>query len=469
MTLRVTGLLLCLLLIPGCRDEAPGDEPPDAMVPVCGDSVAMGDELCDGEDLRGQTCASLGLGAAEGLACAPDCRFDTTACLATGCGDGFCDPDDGESQLDCPQDCAWTDVAARERHSCGIRVDGSVWCWGKNHGGQLGSEPGVTSSVPLRVVGVPPAAQLAVGAAHGCARTLDGAVWCWGSNLRGQLGVGYGDTGPLPPTPIDGLGAVVSLAAGASHSCAVTDTGGVRCWGDNRFGQLGNDAPANVWIPSTVVDISDAATIAIGGDDECPFTCATTTGHQGLCWGCNTHGALGRGAPVTDWDSHPEPVLAGSSTCESLVVALGGGGHACARTQQDGLCCWGLNDAGQLGLGLTVELQPTALAVEHPVGVAAVWGAAGLGGRHGCAVLATGALLCWGANHFGQLGDDDETEHYLPRVVPGFDDAVAVSGGVEHTCVVRADSTLWCFGQNFFGQLGDGNTIDRAMPGPVAF
>lgn len=469
--MRTTGLLLWMLLLPGCRDEAPGDTPPeDAAVEVCGDGVAIGDEECDGADLRGQTCASLGLGAGDGLACAPDCRFDSVACQRSGCGDGFCAPEEGEGQLTCASDCAWTWITAGERHTCGVRVDGSVWCWGRNHGGQLGGDPGEDSAAPRRVVGVPAAARLAVGSAHGCALTVDGAVWCWGSNLRGQLGVGYGNTGPLVPTPVNGLVGVVSLAAGASHTCAVTNEGQALCWGDNSRGQLGGDAISNAWLPAPVTDLTDAATVTVGGDDDCPFTCATTDSRVGLCWGCNANGALGRGVPLTPpWDARPEAVHTQSDECVSLAMILGGGSHACGRTVDDELCCWGSNDVGQLGLGLTESLLATARVLEYPLGTSAAWEAVGLGGRHGCAVLQDGPLMCWGANYFGQLGDDDGTEYYIPRVVPGFDGALGVAGGVEHTCVLRADRTTWCFGQNFFGQLGDGTTIDRASPGPVAF
>lgn len=101
--MRTTGLLLWMLLLPGCRDEAPGDDPSeDVAVELCGDGVAVGSEACDGADLRGQTCASLGLGGGDGLACAPDCRFDGAACLWAGCGDGFCAPTEGDGQVTCP-------------------------------------------------------------------------------------------------------------------------------------------------------------------------------------------------------------------------------------------------------------------------------------------------------------------------------------------------------------------------------
>jgi alpha-tubulin suppressor-like RCC1 family protein len=464
--------LIGLFLLPGCRDEAPGDESPAdaALEPVCGDGVATGDEACDGADLRGQTCVSLGLGAGDGLACSPDCRFDGEACQSSGCGDGFCDPEAGEGQLACPVDCVWTWIMAGERHSCGVRVDGSVWCWGRNHGGQLGGDQGVSSAVPRRVVGVPPAVRLAAGSAHGCALTVGRVVWCWGSNLRGQLGVGFGTAGSLPPTPVSGLTDVVSLAAGVSYTCAVTEAGQALCWGDNSQGQLGSDATINAWLPTPVTTLTDAVTITIGGDDDCPFTCATTVDQVGLCWGCSTRGGLGRGVPMTPpWDSQPAAVQAWSPQCEALAVIVGGRSHACGLTVDGELCCWGSNDTGQMGLALPEALQPTARVLEYPLGTAAAWETVGLGGDHVCAVLRGGPLLCWGANYFGQLGADDALVYDTPQAVAGFGEVLGVDGGVEHTCVLRADGTVWCFGQNFFGQLGDGTTIDRASPGPVAF
>lgn len=263
---------------------------------------------------------------------------------------------------------------------------------------------------------------------------------------------------------------VVSLAAGASYSCGVTNGGQALCWGDNSQGQLGSDASSNVWLPATVAGLADAETITIGGDDDCPFTCATTADQSGFCWGCNARGALGRVEPMNpEWDASPAPVQTQSDACETMTVILGGGGHACGRTPDDELCCWGGNDVGQTGLAMTDALVATARVLEHPPGTVATWDVVGLGGRHGCALVRSGSLLCWGANDFGQLGTSEGSEHYLPRAVPGFDGVQEMSGGVEHTCVLRGDGTVWCFGQNFFGQLGDGTNIDRASPGPVAF
>src|SRR5262249_35545833 len=141
--------------------------------------------------------------------------------------------------------------------------DGSVSCWGDNYYVQLGNAAVDVSDVPGVVAGLPSdVTTVASGGAHVCALTASGGVYCWGWNLYGQLGDGVAIHAPwsckgfdCSPTPVavSGLSSgVAAISAGFEHTCALTNAGGVYCWGTNLNGQLGNDvsaAPSNVPLP----------------------------------------------------------------------------------------------------------------------------------------------------------------------------------------------------------------------------
>jgi peptidoglycan hydrolase-like protein with peptidoglycan-binding domain len=132
-------------------------------------------------------------------------------------------------------------LAAGERHSCVVLVDGGVRCWGNNGNGQLGNGTLATLPAPVAVSGVSTATGVAAGVYHTCARLSEGAVRCWGYNGTGQLGNGT-LANSTTPVPVSGLSTATVVATGAFHSCAVLADGSVRCWGQNVTGQLGNGA-----------------------------------------------------------------------------------------------------------------------------------------------------------------------------------------------------------------------------------
>ena len=132
-------------------------------------------------------------------------------------------------------------IAAGDRHTCALVTAGGVQCWGNNSFSQLGNDSTTYSFTPLDVLGLSgPASAIAAGLSHTCAVMSAGGVQCWGDNSSSQLG---NDSTTSSPTPLDVIGlsgSVTAIAAGFAHTCAVTSAGGVQCWGDNYFGQLGN-------------------------------------------------------------------------------------------------------------------------------------------------------------------------------------------------------------------------------------
>jgi alpha-tubulin suppressor-like RCC1 family protein len=194
-------------------------------------------------------------------------------------------------------------LAVARGHGCAIVAEGKVQCWGDNTLHQLGNA-GLTAALslaPVEVTGLTGVAALALGNFHSCALRSDGGVTCWGTNLYGQLGSGAPEAGPLGPVSVLGLGtgpgleAATAVAAGTDHACALLASGGVRCWGLNARGQLGDgQVEAGVATPVDVANLTGVTAISAGFE----HTCALLEGVGVRCWGGNAWGQLGNGGQV---------------------------------------------------------------------------------------------------------------------------------------------------------------------------
>jgi len=160
---------------------------------------------------------------------------------------------------------------------------------------------------------------------------------------------------------------------------------------------------------------------------------------------------------LPDGSSCPGGVCQGGSCrlTDGARLVAAGGEHSCAVRQSGAVLCWGSNASGQLGDGSTVLFRP---APSEPVSALEAPVALGAGTSHTCAVAADGAAHCWGSNATGQLGDPDAGfERRTPFPVLGLSDAASIDGGHEHTCARRRSGAIWCWGSDIHGRLGNGH------------
>jgi len=490
---------------------------PGACVGRCGDGEVQMEhqEQCEGIDLKGNSCVSLGYSGGT-LTCGTDCRFDLSACVSS-CGNGIvdtgetCDDGDRDDQDGCDHlcqvetgfDCAGTPSVCAT--TCGDGVaGGDEACDGADlRGRSCATEGGWFGSMACApdcasVVGCGVVVELTAGEGHVCARLGDGEVWCWGWNEQGQLGDGT-TTSRLRPVRVSGLpDPAVGISAGGRHTCAVLADGTGMCWGLNLHGQLGDGTTTSRPTPAPVQSLgANLASVSAGG----AHTCALLRDHSVYCWGQGLSGQVGNGqfsssvpwpaavsglgsggAEVVAGDSHScarmddgtllcwgsnsyhQLTGSGSTTARPQPVELATGSvglfagthHTCARYPDGDLFCWGRNDYGQLGLGNTDDqLQPGQVE-----GVLASAVAAGM--THTC-VLADG-LTCRGGNDVGQLGDGTNENRLDPVAPLGMTSATLIAAGEGFTCAALAEGSVWCWGFNAYGQLGDGTTDSRNEP-----
>jgi alpha-tubulin suppressor-like RCC1 family protein len=341
------------------------------------------------------------------------------------------------------------DMALGDLHSCAILDNDSVKCWGSNNYGQLGlgnttqigddvyemwGDRHTTVDLGTNVT----ATQITAGAHHTCILTNFGEVKCWGSNSYGQLGLGnttrigdganeMGDN--LESVDLGDGRSAIEISAGQYNTCAILDSGLVKCWGYNNYGQLGigstnqiGDGPNEMGNNLKIADLGDNIT-ALSIETSLYSVCAILNTRDIKCWGYNGNGQLG--LQNTTYQGQYQNQMGDSLATLSFedqmsVFKLSGGGlHNCAILENEELKCWGYNSYGQLGIGNT-----------------------------------------------NQIGDEvNEMGNYLATTRLPTPYIKFISSGHSNTCAIIFDDSIRCWGYNGYGQLGIGNT-DQIGDGP---
>lgn len=348
-----------------------------------------------------------------------------------------------------------TQIATGGTFSCALLDTGGVKCWGANTYGQLGdgtntqrSTAGDVSSLTSGVT------QISLGSQHGCALLSTGAVQCWGYNGVGQLGDGTNNNSSTPVSIASLTSGVTQISAGMNYTCARLDTGAVKCWGYNGDGQIGDASYVNRSSPTTPSGLtSGVAKIAAGGD----HTCALLTSGGVKCWGWNYDGQVGDGT----YTARTTPTTLSSLTSGVTQLALGSS-HSCALLDTGEVRCWGANYYRQVGDGSGANRNPTPVALPSlPSGVTQI----ATGDYHSCALLDTGGVKCWGRNFFGQLGNGGNSDTQYPATISSLTSgATQVSAGGDTTAARLSDATAKGWGRNDNGQIGDGTSTQRTTP-----
>jgi alpha-tubulin suppressor-like RCC1 family protein/uncharacterized RDD family membrane protein YckC len=287
-------------------------------------------------------------------------------------------------------------LAVGYSNTCALTTTGDVQCWGSS---ALGDD----SVTPVDVSGLPEdVTAIAAGGGHACALTSDGGVYCWGRrNRSGQLGDGT-DEERNTPVAVNGLTDVAAVSAGYEHTCAVAEAGGVWCWGDNSDGQLGDGTTDDRSTPVAVSGLASGVAAVSAGEDH---TCALTREGGVKCWGRNISGALGDGTRENSLT--PVDVSGLTSGVKAISVNLD---LSCALTEEGGLKCWGSSSRiGNEAAGFRESAAPVEVS-----GLTSGAAAVAVGRFHACALTTSGGAKCWGTNWNGELGNANSPDRNTP-------------------------------------------------------
>jgi len=360
-------------------------------------------------------------------------------------------------------------LTAGHAHTCGLTSSGDPYCWGGNDSGQvgIGSWDKSAHPKPLLVSGKLKFGFISANGNHTCALTAAGVAYCWGENRFGQLGNGT-LISAASPASVSGNLKFKALSAGATHTCGLTTSGTAYCWGGNWHGQLGVGTmdgeeryPCCHTSPVRVVGGLNFSSVQAGGI----HTCGLTSDGEATCWGNHKNfGQLGTGD--ADLRDRPTPMRVAG---EHKFVSISAGIPSCGIVSEGAAHCWGGGPVPELGIKSNVE------RLDHPVVVPGGirFERVASGSFFACGIARGGALYCWGYNRHGQVGNGSTESAEMPQLVSRvLRFKLVAAGGNEfsgHACGITRDGKTLCWGDNRRGQVGNGSTVQATKPADVAF
>jgi alpha-tubulin suppressor-like RCC1 family protein len=340
----------------------------------------------------------------------------------------------------------WVSGAVGGSHTVALRSEGTLWSWGSNDHGQLGTGNNTDQNTPVMSGNDSNWVAVSAGEDHTAALKSNGTLWSWGDNGNGQLGIGnYNDQDN--PQQVSGSN-WASVSCGSAHSLALKADGTLWAWGDNSSGQLGTGNYSTFTSPVQIGSYDKWLAIAAGGK----HSLALKADGSLWAWGRNTEGQLGTGNNTVQLS----PVQVGAG--DTWVWISAGDQYSLALKADGTLWAWGMNSDGQLGIG-NYNNQNSPIQI----GAANDWIAANAGKAHSIAWKVDGTIWSWGNNDYGQLGLGNNTGYNSPQQVTQTPIVHIFSGPeADHSGVLKDDRSLICLaGHNDKGQLGDGTFIDK--------
>ncbi len=309
-------------------------------------------------------------------------------------------------------------------------------------------------------------APLASSVFTNCALTPAGEVRCWGYGNYGTLGNDDVSDVAVPVAAI-GLSGMLGLAGGRNHICGVTSGRTAQCWGNNISGQLGNAQTFHSGsnpLPLPVDNLTDVVSM-VGGQDH---TCALKTDGTVACFGDNTYGELGIGS-VGGAFVEPQPVPGLSNV---VALSAGRGLYTCALKADGAVLCWGNNEVGELGDGKGGEPRSSPGPVLNAAGDALAGVLALRSGRfHSCAILDDGqaSVVCWGDNRRNQVSGGASNVLYPATPVPGLSGVTALSTTDDSSCASGFDTSFKCWGDNAYAESDGKGVPGTTLTAPTKF
>jgi alpha-tubulin suppressor-like RCC1 family protein len=364
-----------------------------------------------------------------------------------------------------------------------IWLNNRVSTWGSNSRGQLGDNSTVSRKLPVAVAGTglsgKTVVRTTVGSMHCLALCSDGTLFAWGNNSSGALGIG-GTTNSLVPAEVNRTGAlagkvVVSIAAGSETSFALCSDGSLFTWGSNNNGMAGTgdseyddyDEPVEVSKDSALA--GKTVTAISAGASHCLALCSDGSV---VAWGWGHRGQLGNGGTSPSLKATPV-TMSGALAGKTVVGVSAGVLHSLALCSDGTLVSWGANDYGQVGNNSTSDvLAPVvintfgALAGKSLVSFCA-------GGYHSLVSRSDGTVVSWGRNESGQLGINSTTDSKVPVAVVATGVlskkvVTALSAASQHSLVMSSDGAMAAWGVNYDGRLGNNSLTNSSVPVSVS-
>ncbi|MGY8670817.1 MAG: RCC1 domain-containing protein, partial [Candidatus Poseidoniales archaeon] len=426
----------------------------------------------------------------------------TTWCWGLGnygqTGDGSINMGTQPKQVQFPNNLSATSLSLGYSSTCAIVDTDEIYCWGRNHAGQLGIGNTTDQSLPIKVLLPSGRTALAIesGDYHTCAILDDYSVKCWGQNTNGQIGDGTTDDRSSPASVIlSGVNNPIQLSAGQSSTCAVFDNGRIKCWGLNSNGELGTGNQNQQNSPQDLNSISHlhASHVTVGN----AFACATFHDGAPRCWGSGGSGKLGTGTtsssnvPVSirEYASENITIIEGSEISIPLTVAGWDYTTSASGTYPTGVTWDNVTESIVIDSDLQVGNYTISVAVSnsvksvtasielkvidridrwsdrvesHSLGMSvlseddSIPVDLSIGRLYSC-FITDSSNYCQGYNTNGQLGENSYSQRNTPYEIYGFDEPLtSISTGNEHTCGINENGELYCWGLNSYGQIGNG-------------